>query len=125
MTCAHYEVDSGRIDIGWTDPEDGRYVLRLKTAGPEDRTLFFGGHPRGSAEVTLERFGLTGGETLVGRFTEYGTNGRYVSDPYEFTIDLSAVDFSALQPGGYGIGGRYPCTFADSVLPRKSPGRDA
>lgn len=100
VTCAYYEVHFRRIDISWIDPEDGSYVLRLKTVKPEDRPLFFGGHPEERAEVALDDFGLSGSEILVGKFseyTEYGPGGRLVSMPYEFTIDLSAPEFSGLQ----------------------------
>ena len=124
MTCAYYEVDFGRIDISWTDPEAGRYVLRLKTAGPEDRTLFFGGHARESAEVTLEHFGLAGSEILVGRFAEYGPDGGFVSDPYEFTIDLSVVDFSAMELADTGLEddtpGRSPIQCVQAYRPEET-----
>ena len=124
MTCAYYEVDFGRIDIRWTDPEAGRYVLRLKTAGPEDRTLFFGDHPRESAEVTLEHFGLAGSEILVGRFVEYGPDGGFVSYPYEFTIDLSVVDFSAMELADTGLEddrpGRSPIQCVQAYRPEET-----
>lgn len=90
MTCAYYEIESGRVDISWIDPEGGSYALRLQTTSPENRTLFHGGHPEERAEVSFDDFGLTGSEILVGRFNEYGSGGSYVSSPYEFTIDLSA-----------------------------------
>ena len=90
---AYYEVDSSRIDIKWTNPDDGDYSLSLKTEGANDWNIYYGGHPRESAEVKFSAFNLSGDETLVGRFSKYALNRSFVADFPTFVIDLSAVEF--------------------------------
>lgn len=93
---AYYEVDSGRIDIKWTDPDDGDYSLSLKTEGADDWNIYYGGHYSELAEVELNAFNLRGDETLVGRFSQNTPDGYFVADFPSFVIDLSAIEF--LEP---------------------------
>ena len=93
---AYYEVDSGRIDIKWTDPDDGDYSLSLKTEGADDWNIYYGGHRIELAEVELNAFNLRGDETLVGKFSQNTPDGYFVADFPSFIIDLSAVEF--LEP---------------------------
>ena len=97
VTCAYYQVDRGRIDIRWVNPEDGSHTLRLKTEGSSEWDIYYGGHQRELAKVVLADYGLTGSETLVGRFSKHDLDRRFVSRLYEFTIDLSTVEFPDSQ----------------------------
>ena len=93
---AYYEVDSSRIDIKWTNPEDGSYSLSLKTEGSDHWNIYHGGHYDDWADVEFKAFDLTGNETLVGRFSKHTPDRSFVADFPSFVIDLSAVEF--LEP---------------------------
>ncbi len=90
---AYYEVDSSRIDVKWTNPDDGDYSLSLKTEGADDWNIYYGGHQIELAEVKFSAFNLRGDETLVGRFSQNTPDGYFVADFPSFVIDLSAVEF--------------------------------
>ena len=90
---AYFEVDTGKIHIKWTNPEDGSYSLRLKTADSGEWNIYYGGHPRENASVDFDEFGLTGVETLSGGFTKYALDRNFVERYSEFAIDLSTVEF--------------------------------
>ena len=113
---AYYEVRPGRIDIKWTDPEDGSYALSLTTEGSEEWNIYYGGHPLESAEVELSAFGLTGDETLVGRFTTYAPDGSFLAEHPSFTIDLSTVEVPAPPVPGDPLN-RVSYTFSSDFPP--------
>ena len=113
-TCAYHQVDHGQVNIVWTNPEDGRYSLSLKTVGSGDWNIYRGGHRPGLAEVELARFNLTGNEILLGRFTKYALDRSFVSREYEFTLDLSTVEFP--DAPGRDIGSDGEATKQTSIL---------
>ena len=91
----YYQVGVGRIDIRWTNPEEGRYLLSLRTGAGPDWDIYYGGHKKGLAVVELSAFGLTGDEKLVGQFAEYAADNSFVRlHPY-FVLDLSTVEIPA------------------------------
>ena len=115
---AYYEVDTGKIRIKWTNPEDGSYSLRLKAAGSGEWNIYYGGHPRENASVDFGEFDLTGVETLAGGFTKYALDGNFVERYSEFTIDLSTVEFPDVPVVG-GLSNRIGYTFSSS-FPRRA-----
>jgi cysteine-rich repeat protein len=80
------ENEGHGIIINWVDPPSGSYYLQLY-AGTQ--TLFYGGHPTGSATVNYESFGLNGRERLTGSFSHYADDGTWLTNSPEFTIHLS------------------------------------
>ena len=94
MICAHYQADSDRISIWWTDPKYGSYALGLRTEGSDQWNIYYGGHPIEYAEVVFDAFNLTGDETLVGRFMKYTLDISLASETLAFTIELSDRDRS-------------------------------
>lgn len=90
---ARFELHPWGIYLKWTDPGDSGFSLVMKTAGSEDWDIYYGGHGGDGAEVDFGEFGLTGWETLVGYFVEYGLDGHWIADHPEFTIDLSSLEF--------------------------------
>ena len=96
-TGAYYAVLPDGIAIRWKDPANSVYVLHLKVASPDERDIFFGGHPAESASVTLSALALSGRETLVGQFLEHDHTGESVRDHSQFVIDLSTIEFPELS----------------------------
>ena len=93
---AYYTVHLDSIDIMWTNPKNGEYRLRLRTADSDKWNLYQGyqgGHYVDKAQVDLNTFQLTGTETLVGEFTKVALNGRFVEEYSEFIIPLTRVKF--------------------------------
>jgi len=85
-----YVEYSSLLTIRWSDPiQGGTYMLNLKNGTQQ---LYYGGHPLGSAPVSLVSFGLNGTETLTGRFSEYAADRNWVRDYPEFTINLSQLN---------------------------------
>ena len=112
----YLEVRPGRIDLRWADPEDGQYSLSLKTEGSEEWNIYYGGHLKEKAEVELSAFGLTGDETLLGRFTTYAPDGSFLAEHPSFAIDLSAVEIPSPSIPGDPLN-RVSYTFASDFPP--------
>ena len=93
---AYYELRPGRIDIKWTNPNDGTYTLSLRTSDSDGWNIYYGGHEIESAPVKYSDFDLSGTETLVGFFGKSALDGLPVAEYGYFTIDLSTAD----DPGG-------------------------
>ena len=91
-TGAYYELGLDSIEIRWTDPEDGSFVLSLRTADSAEWDIYYGGHYPGTAPVKFGLLGLSGKETLVGRFSKYAPDRSFVEDYSEFTIDLASLE---------------------------------
>ena len=115
VTCAYFRAGLRRIDIEWTNPEDGSYSLSLKTEGSDHWNIYRGGHSSGLAKVEFAAFGLTGDETLVGRFSKHALDQSFVSYPFGFAIDLSTVA-SARNDGS----GRSPILCENLVRPAET-----
>ncbi len=94
---AYYQLDAGAMIIGWGNPQDGTYSLSLKTADAGNWNIYYGGHPAENALVSLEKFNLKGTERLVGKFTEYSKDLKFVKSYEEFELDLSSVRFPTAQ----------------------------
>ena len=90
---AYYEVGPDRIEIKWTNPNDGSYVLSMRTEGSYGWDIYYGGHLPESATVEFSEFNLTGTETLVGFFGLSDLAGMTVADYPYFNIDLSEIEF--------------------------------
>ncbi len=108
---AYYEVSPGRIDIKWTNPENGSYSLRLRTEGSYGWNIYYGGHRTGWAEVEFSEFNLSGTEILVGHFTRYDLAKKVVASFPYFRLDLSEVEFPK-TPGVGDPANRLSYTFS-------------
>ena len=90
---AYYEVSPGKIEIKWTNPAGGAYVLSLRTSVTYRWNIYYGGHRPESAEVEFSEFNLSGTETLIGYFGRIYGDGSVAEEYPKFTIDLSTVEF--------------------------------
>ena len=77
---AHYELGLDSIDIRWIDPEDGSFILSLRTLDSPEWNIYNGGHYPGTAPVKFGLLNLSGTETLVGRFSKYAPDRSFVED---------------------------------------------
>ena len=91
MIGAYYEVGPDGIVIRWADPDEGRYLLALKTADSTYWNIYLGGHVDEAAHVEFSEFDLSGNETLVGYFGWIARTGDQIEEYPQFTIDLSAI----------------------------------
>ena len=114
---AYYEVGVGRIDIKWTNPNDGSYTLSLRTADSDGWNIYYGGHEIESASVIFSEVNLSGTETLVGFFGKSALDGLPVAEYGYFTIDLSTAD----DPGGSSKPLEPTVTPTPTVTPSPTP----
>lgn len=90
---AYYTFIPGGIEIRWEDPEDGAYILSLRTADSYEWNIYYGGHSSESAPVVFSKFNLSGTENLKGAFTKHAPDGAELEEYRVFIIALSSIEF--------------------------------
>ncbi|MDE0170126.1 MAG: S-layer homology domain-containing protein [bacterium] len=113
---AYYEVLPDEIRIRWAKPDRSSYALSLRTADSDEWNIYYGGHSLESASVSLSALSLSGNETLIGQFMEYGDDKSWLRNYSQFVIDLSTIDIPSIDNVVAEVGNpsnRVSYTFSD------------